>query len=238
MSKHKHAKQEHQKAPTKTNALKPHQEDHQTAKSEKCTHACSNDEPQRFWGMTRFEWTISILTGIAALVAGLTAAILWKQIIGMRIDQRAWISTHRQVDAPNVVTSGRSRPSRVEQACVQGDHLNPGFSPRGTGTHYLTHRLIIIHVIPARRLPPVFRNQVPRLLCILFPHQDNHSPQARKRLLQKAGRRQVAFNVRGIEQSLHHQSLRFLLAVKYLNQLFIRIRLASFFRLQIRAALP
>jgi hypothetical protein len=50
-----------------------------------------SDQQPRWWGLTRFEWVISCLTLLAAIIAGLTGIILWKQVKESQIDQRAWI---------------------------------------------------------------------------------------------------------------------------------------------------
>jgi hypothetical protein len=52
--------------------------------------------------MSRFELIMSILTSVAALIAGITGIILWKQVGQMRIDQRAWIAAHA-IGEPHLV---------------------------------------------------------------------------------------------------------------------------------------
>jgi len=47
---------------------------------------------EKYWGMTKFEWTMGVLTLAALIVAGLTGGIFWKQLGAMKTDQRAWIT--------------------------------------------------------------------------------------------------------------------------------------------------
>ena len=98
MSKHKHtyggSKKTNQQMPAAPST------DNKADASEESKRPSDNlsREAKRYWGLTKAEWVISILTTCGIVVAVLTGVIFWLQLDEMRTDQRGWIGLH--IDEP------------------------------------------------------------------------------------------------------------------------------------------
>jgi hypothetical protein len=55
-----------------------------------------NPPDERWWGLTRFEWIMAVLTFAGVVIAVFTGLIFRKQLDEMRTDQRAWIRISNQ----------------------------------------------------------------------------------------------------------------------------------------------
>src|SRR5579864_5542850 len=69
----------------------------------------------------------------------------------------------------------------------------------------------------------VILNELASLTGVLLAHQDDRTANARKHILDCVDRGQVAVDTRGVQQALYHHGLRFLFAVKHLDELLVGI---------------
>ena len=92
MKKKKHAQGKNQQSKISLPATKLANKNEPTDSTKDHSEDKMNPPEKRRWGLTRFEWIISILTLLGLVIAVLTGLIFRQQLHEMRIDQRAWIS--------------------------------------------------------------------------------------------------------------------------------------------------
>ena len=101
-------------------------------------------DEKRWWGLTRFEWLMSILTLCAVVVAVLTGLIFLRQLHEMRTDERAWITmssehvaypsdqhdpTMATVTVDVAIDNKGKTPARIFSASMVVDYVLNGKSP-------------------------------------------------------------------------------------------------------------
>lgn len=59
----------------------------------------------KYWGLSKFEWIIAVLTAAGVVIAILTGGIFWLQLGEMKTDQRAWVTVSlKPVQFPKDIT--------------------------------------------------------------------------------------------------------------------------------------
>jgi hypothetical protein len=118
---------------------------------------------RKYWGMTKFEWIMGVLTLAALIVAGLTGAIFWKQLGAMKTDQRAWIT----LTPPAVAQISKDAADGVTMA-VPVTVVNTGKTP----AKHLFTEIAILRVANGRE-PNFSYTEVPvqrTITAVLFPN--------------------------------------------------------------------
>jgi len=130
MAKGKYAKKRERRAKVNAMAIEANPEVQASKGKGSDSSAQSNDHQPRWWGLTRFEWVISGLTFLAAVIAGLTGGILWKQVKDSELDVRAWVVARQNGSIQAVANRALALPIRA---------TNTGKTPakQVTGRYYL-----------------------------------------------------------------------------------------------------
>lgn len=130
MAKGKYAKKRERRTKAKAMAIEASHEIHETKGKESDSSAHGENQQPRWWGLTRFEWVISGLTFLAAVIAGLTGGILWKQVKESELDARAWVVVRQNGPIQAVANKALALPIRA---------TNIGKTPakKVTGRYYL-----------------------------------------------------------------------------------------------------
>jgi hypothetical protein len=112
MTKGKYAKKRERRAKAEAMALESNEEPKETKSKKSDTETKLSEQP-RYWGLTRFELIISILTLLAAGIAALTGRILSKQVTESELDSRAWVTAGKNGQLQAVATKALALPIRA-----------------------------------------------------------------------------------------------------------------------------